>query len=348
MRTVDVKIIYANDGHGLKKDADILQALLQSFGCNVHVCMRSRVFGQKKNILRRLYGVVLYKFNGLFFLKQLYSLPVFSTQKITIHLENICMDGLREPGKHVLIPNQEWFKPSATGLLSYIDIVWCKSILAAQVFSAFAVKTSVVGFTSQGRVSQVQRNGVKTAAFISRIGNSALRGVEVLVETWRRHPEWPELNIVVPIARRIFPCPNNVIYIDEFTSAEEYLEFSGQFKFQIFATQTEGFGHSIFEAVDAGSIVLVTDGAPMNEWFSEPTAIMIAAKYKGQHRLSPSFGVTQEGLETAIADALALTDHEVSRYKELGYRQLDELQRNFTVSLKNAFKELMQDENVVI
>ena len=342
MGIAKVNVIYTNDGHGLKKDAEILCATLRGFGCDVKLCVSAGVTARRRNIFQRFFRAILYKFNAIYFLKHFYVLLGVRQRQVIIHLENICLDALLAPGKHVLIPNQEWFQPSTSKLLTYIDVVWCKSILAQQVFAEYSVKTAVVGFTTQVLNNNVRRSNDKVDAFVSRIGNSALRGVDVLVEAWHRHPEWPVLNIVVPPARRILPCPPNVIYVDEFSHPEEYLSFSARFKFQIFATQSEGFGHSIFEAVDAGSVVLVTDGPPMNEWFSEANAIMIDARYKGQHRLSPTFGVTQRGLDGAVERALGLSETDACHYREAGYRQLNELQRNFTATLEVTIKQLLQ------
>jgi len=183
-------------------------------------------------------------------------------------------------------------------------------------------------------------------AFISRIGNSGLRSIDELVNCWSKHPEWPELNIVVLASRRVFPCPENVIYIDDFDDVESYLDFSATFQFQICASQTEGFGHSIFEAIDNGAVLLVTDGPPMNEWFTGDNSILINARYVGQHRLSPRFGVTEDGLNNAVQRALELTEMEINFYRANAFDLLDKVRDKFIVDLRGSLKKLLRAGSV--
>lgn len=335
-----IKIVHSISGHGLNKDAQILREILEDFGCRVDVDARN--FQPKNNAIQRYWKTCLYKFNFIFFLKKWHAIRKCKNSPIFIHLENIRFDTLLEPGTHVLIPNQEWFKLSGIPLLRYLDVVWCKSILAQQVFSEYGVKTEIIGFSSQWADNNSRRHIEKKTAFVSRIGNSSLRGINELVNCWSKHPEWPELNIVVPASRRVFPSPINVIYVDEFDDAESYLNFSAQFQFQICASQTEGFGHSIFEAIDHGSVVLVTDGPPMNEWFSADNSILISSRYVGQHRLSPCFGVSEEGLNSAVQHALSLTEVEINLYRVNGFDLLLQVRKKFNIELKASLSRLVR------
>ncbi len=335
-----ITIAHTADGHGLLKDAQILMHILAQQGHDVKRLQFDFYSPKRRSVFSKSLRVALFKFNLIFWVKQWQHFRKANPDCLTIHLENIAPDALLKGGKHVLIPNQEWFKTSSSNLLQYMDVVWCKSEIAKMIFTEFEVKTRLIKFVTSLSNDQHLRNAPKQNAFLSRIGNSALRGLEQLVACWGKHPEWPSLHIVIPKKRQIHPCPANVVYVDEFPDAKDYMSFAASFKFQIFTTQAEGFGHSIFEAINLGAVVLVTDAPPMNEWLGDRQAILIGARYNGQHRLSPLFLVTESQLISSVEAALALENDQISNYQDQGYRLLQEMAGDFSERLKAAIKDL--------
>lgn len=339
-KKLKITVVHTTDGYGLVKDAQILVRALNQLGHDAKPLRVDFYAPRRGGVFGKTLRVALFKFNFVFFIKYWHRLRKSSPEYLTIHLENIAPDALLKRGKHVLIPNQEWFKPTGLPLLQYMDAVWCKSEIASNIFSEFGVETRLIKFVSSLSDDRQLRVAPKQNAFLSRIGNSGLRGLEQLVSCWGKHPDWPSLYIVIPKKRQIHPCPDNVVYVDEFAETKEYINFAASFKFQIFTTQAEGFGHSIFEAINLGSVVLVTDAPPMNEWLSTSEALLIGARYNGQHRLSPLFLVTEDQLISSVQKALELDDKQLNDFRNNGYQLLEAMGEEFDEKLKLAIEDL--------
>lgn len=334
-----ITIIYPPAGFGLLKDAKILEASLSSMGYQVELCefsttqyvTSSRAHSFVLSLVRKFNLIFLWRFIQ----RKLWGRP----KNVYVYLENIAFQKLFHNVLHVLIPNQEWFRTSDVSLLPVIDRVWCKTRLAKNIFDEFDVKVHYIGFSSNYDYSENSLPRSKRE-FLSRVGVSALRGVDEMLATWQCHPEWPPLYIVVHESRRRFPHPPNVFYIDEFETSEQYQQFASQFCFQIFATETEGFGHAIFEGLSSGAIVLVTNAAPMNELLDGDCAIFIDAVYKRHKGLSPCFTVTQVGLESAVNKVLEFTPSESNSLLSAAQVKCLEMRRSFETDLNAAIIDL--------
>lgn len=333
-----IMICFSPAGFGLCKDARILADAFSGLGYSVE--LMEETLDCKRGLFFNIFFAFFRKFNLLYLLRKYQGFRQGKPKTLFLHLENIAYPQLLRDGSHVLIPNQEWFRPTSASLLVYIDCVWCKTQLAQNIFTEFGVKTKFIGFCTSF-VDPVEDQAVaKTEGFFSRIGVSALRGVLPLVQAWSCHPEWPSLHMLVHPSRRIFPVPENVIYVDEFPTMHEYQLFARQFRFQIFATETEGFGHAIYEAVESGALVLITDAPPMNEQLTSEAVIKIASGYTGHKGLSPKFSVTQPGIECAVDYALALNEEQISVYQQHGKQLLLKMREKFLQNLRCALNEI--------
>ena len=330
-----IVILYSSAGLGLAKDARVLQQAL--FGLNYKVELKS--FSQTdiasdsylKNIIIRF----LFKFNIMYFWRKLLSTFLRKPTTIFLHLENIHYKKLFRNAIHILIPNQEWFRVSGIALLPHMHQVWCKTHLAYSIFNELGVPTRYIGF-SLGQEPLIAPPDLSTPEFFSRIGCSAYRGAEKLISIWSQHPEWPTLNLVIDASRRVYPCPANVIYVDEFLSVEGYHDYANSFLFHVYATETEGFGHSIYESMRAGAVVLLTDAPPMNEIVTEEGVLLIPAIYGGHKGLSPRFSVTQHGLEYSVARALSLSEYERNQISAHAKMFVSRMDNEFHVQLNQA------------
>lgn len=327
-----ITICFSPAGFGLRKDASLLLRALSELGYSVELAEAS--LDANRGVFSRTFLAFFRKFNLLYVLRKCQNLAYKNPRRLFIHLENIAYPQLLRCGRHVLIPNQEWFRPASVSLLAYIDYVWCKTQLAQQVFSELGVKTQYSGFCTSLAEPLAAGEVPAEPGFFSRIGVSNLRGIEPLVHAWSQHPDWPLLNIVVHSSLRILPAPDNVRYVDEFPSTQAYHVFAKQFRFQVFATETEGFGHAIYEALELGAVVLVTDAPPMNEQLTSATSIKIESAYAGQKGLSPKFAVTQRGLECAVAQALALDERQILIYQQQGRQLLQKMRADFLANLQ--------------
>lgn len=336
-------VLYRPAGYGLVKDAELLQKSFSVLGFDAEICEISAANVKKSFPFQERILKFSEKFNLIFIWKKAQRLLCKRPTQIYFHLENIVYQKLFDNAIHILIPNQEWFRISGVALLPQIDRVLCKSFLAQQIFKELGSRTFYTGFISDIQQSK-NISAPSKNEFISRVGISALRGVEELVSAWGAHPEWPALNIVVHESREVHPCPANVRYVKEFSSADEYQKFSSEFKYQIFATETEGFGHAIYEGIASGAIVLLTNAPPMNEVVDENCVVFINAKYKGHKGLSPKFTVTREGLEVAVNKAMNLSNEERASMVLNSRKKLDAMQSTFLINIKQALEMLGADK----
>jgi hypothetical protein len=332
------KIYYSKSGFGLVKDATILQDTLLALGHQVQIIecplANKSINGRAIALFVRMAKI----FGALFLYRRIQRFIFSKPRAVSIHLEKIFYGKLFFHEKHILIPNQEWFSPHSFSLLDYIDVIWTKTYFAQGIFSEFKKNTAYIGFCS---ISEVYEPTKKSKDyFFSRIGKGRFRGAKKLVDVWRHHPEWPVLKLVIDSSCRPDDCPKNVEYIDAFVHFEDYNRLSGSSLFHIYATEVEGFGHSINEALAQGAVVLVTNAPPMNEIANSDCALLIDAEYIGQKLFSPRFSVKDSALEGAVARAMMLEDGDINQISRKAIDRSQELRNNFITSLDFEIKKL--------
>lgn len=331
-------IYYSRAGLGLAKDAKILEEALLLLGHKVTVNELPLVgISFTGQILERVI-TILRHCGVLFFYRKLQRLLLGRPEIISIHLEKIFYWKLFAHRQQVLIPNQEWFNPRYFSLLGHIDHVWAKTIFAKDIFLEFKSKVDYIGFCSN--VNSSYKIEKSANYFFSRVGLSRFRGADKLVEVWRNHPEWPLLKLVIDISCRPENPPQNVEYIDIFSDTEEYIACASSALFHIYATETEGFGHSIVEAMGYGSLVLVTDAPPMNEIATSDCALLITASYSGQKWFSPRFSVEASALELTVDYALRLSSEKIQQLTGNAQLRPKALKQDFYNNLAMAIKKL--------
>lgn len=331
-------IYYSRSGFGLAKDARILRDTLSTLGYSAEICElalggKSRFDDLTKKCFQflRIIGV-------LFFYRKLQRALLGNPENVSVYLEKIFYPKLFRHQKHIFIPNQEWFSPNDFSLLDFIDIVWTKTEFAKKVFVEFKKQTYFVGFTSA--TEAVASMPKARNYFFSRIGKGQFRGAQLLVDVWRRHPEWPPLKLVIDPSRCPDNPPANVEYISSFPREADFILLSQSSLFHIYATETEGFGHSINEALSYGSVVLVTNAPPMNEIAQPQCAILLDAEYSGQKYFSPRFAVKETALEAAVYDVLAMDEQEIARISQNAIARSRELQQCFLHTLDQQVKRI--------
>ncbi|MBK9442480.1 MAG: hypothetical protein IPN53_14730 [Comamonadaceae bacterium] len=94
----------------------------------------------------------------------------------------------------VIVLNQEWLRPPTLQAMTRCSQVWCKSRYAEKIFQERGYDTRYIGFSSVDRfLPEVAKSFDR---FIHVAGRSTLKGTQVLLDVWRRHPEWPPLVVV--------------------------------------------------------------------------------------------------------------------------------------------------------
>lgn len=331
-------IYHSRAGFGLANDARILKNALSTLGHQVKIVECQVAPSNADSDLKALF-IHLAKIIGiLFFYRRIQRLILGRPLEVAIHIEKIFYGKLFSHQKHILIPNQEWFSPGSFSLLEYIDVIWVKTNFAKAIFSEFKKNTAYIGFCSN--IDYAGSSDKSRGYFFSRIGKGPFRGANKLVEIWRRHPEWPPLKMVIDPSCRPPEPPENVEYIDIFTHVEDYHRLAGGSLFHIYATEAEGFGHSINEAMGLGSVVLVTNAPPMNELVTRDCGFLIDAEYSGQKLFSPRFSIVDLALEEVIVRVLQLDQREIDLLSQKAKERFQKIKETFIADLDLAIKKL--------
>lgn len=338
MRKLRFKIYFTAHGHGLRKDALLLHEILSSLGyfCEIEEypsAAEVSYYGGK------IFYVFAKKIKLFHFYKKIIDKLFAPSNIYSLHLEDVYLPALFRRENHVLVPNQEWFRCGNFELMQYISNIWCKTRLAESIFKQFYENASYIGFCSNINPSLL--GGKKRRDyFYTRVGKSCFRGAQVLVDVWKRNPAWPKLKMVISDNIRPPVPPANIEYIDPFADAEESYQLASGSLFHIYMTETEGFGHSIVEAMGYSALVIVTDAPPMNEVADSRSVLGVRAEYAGQKMLSPRFKALPHSIEYAVEKALAMSEDEINKITQNARARFCELELQFKINLKLAIERL--------
>lgn len=331
-------IYFSKTGFGLRKDALILCEAFKHFGHEAEIVEMpaSAVrFGGVRGLLIK----ILKAFNILFFYKAVQAAVLPKSSRVGIHLESIFYEKLYRAEHHIVIPNQEWFEVSHIALLPYLKAVWVKSTFAQEIFTQYKCPVQYISFCSI--VAEFDNTVAKQRDyFFARTGMSWFRGAHNVVNVWARHPEWPPLKLIIHPSVRPEVKPDNVEFLDIFPCDEDFVRFASGSLFHIYATEAEGFGHSILEAMGYGAVVLVTDAPPMNEIANENCALMLQAEYLGQKSIAPRFAVVPSALEHAVEKALAMDDESITTLTAAAQQRVSHFKQEFYANLNAAITNL--------
>jgi hypothetical protein len=251
-----------------------------------------------------------------------------------VFVERVLPDLLPLGRRNLLLPNPEWFPDEWRALLPRFDAVLCKTRHAVGIFAALGCATRHVGFTSEDRMEP----GVpRERAFFHLAGRSVAKGTQVLLDAWRRHPEWPRLTVVQSARRVQTPvvAPNIDHRIGHLADAE-LRSLQNRHAFHACPSEMEGFGHSLMEAMSVAACTIATDGAPMNELVGVDRGWLVAPASTGRCDLSPQFFVDVAGIERAVAGALACDDGELRAKSTAARAHFVQADREFRRALPAA------------
>jgi len=177
---------------------------------------------------------------------------------------------------------------------------------ARPLFAGLGWDTKYIGFTSEDRHDPAVP---RERSFFHLAGGSINKGTELLLDVWRRHPEWPMLRVLQsPKNAKEGPPAANIDHRIGYIDDAELRQMQNAARFHICSSETEGYGHYLVEAMGVGAVVLATDAPPMNEMITPDRGIRIDYARTGTQNLATTFYVSEQGIEDAVERALALSD----------------------------------------
>lgn len=279
--TQSALIIGRKNGAGLEQDAELISRSLEACGVRTQ-CVDPRDWRA-------------FLFGGV-------------RADVVVHLERVFPWWNGRGKRRFLIPNQERFPMRHVKRLAAMNGILCKTLHAQEVFGTMHGSTHLVGFTSPDRSLAEARPDYRK--FFHLAGRSTVKGTDVVLALWARHPEWPELTLVQHPDNAPATVPANVRLINRRVSDDELRALQNACGVHLCPSLSEGWGHYIVEAMSCRAVTVTTDGAPMNELVRPERGVLVAAARTEPHRLGVNFFVDETALEQAIERLLTLSNEE--------------------------------------
>jgi glycosyltransferase involved in cell wall biosynthesis len=234
-----------------------------------------------------------------------YALQRLTRRKtISVFFENLPSGWLAISPRNFLIPNQEWMRPETVQNISRCSEIWCKTRYAEALFRDRGFAASYIGFSSRDPYRpDVRRDW---AGFLHVAGRSHLKGTRTILELWRRHPEWPEIVVVVRddgFRRHAAP---NVRIITSPLEQHEIDRLMNERGIHLCPSEAEGYGHYIAEALACRALVITVDAPPMNELVRAEFGLLAKPARVEPLGFGSRFFVDADALEAQVERALVM------------------------------------------
>lgn len=223
---------------------------------------------------------------------------------VIIFLERVKSRWLRHADRVLLIPNQERFPERLVRTLGHVDRILVKTRHAEEIFSRHHPNVTRIGFTSIDR--RLENAQPDYGRFFHLAGGSSLKGTEALLQAWADHPDWPPLTVLRHRPGPVPDIPPNVVLRREYVADEELRRLQNAFGVHLCPSLSEGWGHSIVEAMSSGAVVLTTDGPPMNELVGPDRGMLVPVARSEPRKLGVNYHVDRGALAKAIERLIAM------------------------------------------
>ena len=258
---------------------------------------------------------------------------------LNVFTQDIVPHWLTKARVNVALPMQEWFDVRDLRLLPAIDVMVCHSQHAAAIFAPYHSRIEVIGFTSIDRrlpaVAWESRHRIIHVA-----GRSEYKGANLVLDVWRRHPEWPTLTITH--AAGLLP-PVDLPNVDQrigHMDDDELRRLQNEAWLHIQPSEAEGFGHCLCEALSCGAVVVSTDGPPMNELVRATDGVLVPWARDEPLNMGFRYLSTADAVETAIARVLGEGRDSQRPLADRARRRFEEIDAGNRFALSQLFSAL--------
>lgn len=323
-----VNIAYWNFGGGMRLDVRLLEQMIREAGLvPKRIASRERTSRRERRLKYFLQWRTLWR-------------PVAAQ----FHLEQIHREQFRHAHRNYILPNPDFTDPAVLPRIDRPFTILAKTRHAEGLFGPLVANCRYMGFTSPDS----RREGVSKnfRAFLHLAGMSDFKGTFSVAEAWRRNPDWPQITIVRPARDRFgalrpaLPTAPNIRLIDRWISDEEVLELKNACGVHLCPSEMEGFGHYIFEAMGAGSVVITTDAPPMNELVRPENGMLAPFHTEGKCFMVDKCIVSPEAIENCVRLALALPVDRLAEMGAVARTRFEEMDGQFRERMRGLLAEI--------
>jgi hypothetical protein len=265
---------------------------------------------------------------------------------INIFLETVSKILIKYAPINILIPNQEWYYKCWIPYLNDFDYILVKTKYAEELFKNLVGDrkhiVKMIGWKSLDRELPNMYNQKDYSHFLHLCGRSKHKQTQLMIDYWETH--FPKLTIVyspkdVKIKRR--DDLTNIEYITDRLNEDDLLKLMNKCGVHLCCSETEGYGHYIYEAKSCGSIVITTNGPPMKNAIDSSMGfiIKVADKKPLKKYLGSKFIIDKNHFQQTIKEIQNLDSGSL---KKMGQNARDSYLKDGKY-FDNDIKEVMVD-----
>ena len=222
---------------------------------------------------------------------------------INIHLEVPCRAAFPWAKTNIIIPNSEWWlKDEWSWVLEEPSVVFLHK---TQHSLGLFKKGQYIGWRCP--VALTSSEVIKKKQFLYVVGGSKHKqtAASVIAEAWL-----PEYTPLIIVSQNRGLEKSNVVWKTGFLPAQELKQLQEESAYHVVASQAEGFGYTMAEALSMGAKVLWTDISVYKELWSEllgTNGLIMTSAVKSETMLDNPCVFSKE----AVADGLLSIDLQV-------------------------------------
>lgn len=327
-----INLIARDNGAGITRDLGLLADLLRGAGYKVSITglgHRGRLSNRLQRLNERLRRLTRGWLNG----------QLNARYDINLFIEQLRPEYCPQARLNVLLPNPEWFHAEWIEHLPKMDLVLAKTRHAERLFGQLGCATRWVGFAGEDCLDPGQP---RQPDFFHGPGRSGNKGTLPLLQLWAQHPEWPKLTVVWRRKRVELPAlPANVVLHRDYLEQDQLRQLQNSSHFHLCPSQTEGYGHSLIEAMSCGAVTIATDGEPMNELIQADRGVLVAAHEGPRQALATLYDFDAKAMEKAIESCINMTGSERDALGRNARAWYEQACRQFPPQLLAALSELL-------
>jgi glycosyltransferase involved in cell wall biosynthesis len=237
---------------------------------------------------------------------------------------------LRAPAfarRRIFIPNLEWILPQdeIEILIRKPDAILYKNRFSRDMCERIPGFNDVPVRELTGWTSWDFRQAGKVSAkkdfhsFLHVKGLSDQKQTSLVLGAWLENPDFPRLTIIATMHDSFhIPVPlraaHNVEIVFRKIPPDELRGYQEAHGVHIYPSVLEGFGHSLNEARICESVLVTTDGPPMNDLVAHgQTGFLIPVQHTAAVRRSISYEIEQAALTRTVRSTLGMSEEQLSR-----------------------------------
>lgn len=230
--------------------------------------------------------------------------------------------------QNYFIPNPEWCSASKK-LLRKFDFILCRTKEIERIFFTLGCNTYFLGFASMDNFQDSVAKNYNS--FLHMRSLSPVKGTNAILNLWSRQPTFPLLTLLAHGIQD--PNIRNVWHVKEFLSTADLAFIQNCCGIHLCTSETEGFGHTLSEAMSTGAVVITTDAPPMNEFIKDKRCLVKYLRTEKQ-LYATRYQIDPIALEQIILNLVELPQEQLA--------SIGAANRKSYLQQKQAFKERLE------